>query len=564
MSHSQHRLSVALLASTLLLSISVELSSQQQVPARREFRESLDVSLVNLDVFVYDKKGNPVTGLTQEDFEILEDYRPVDVSNFTAVDGLPEATAGGKVEDVALVEPLTVAFYLDSPLMSPNDRSRVLSDVGTFLGTGFPAGTEFLLAASGMKQLEVVVSQTLDPLELRDSLGEVTSDTSSTLAVTERARVVSRVDTLYQSCEGMQFCEPCVDFWDQMVSTVRQFAIEESNRVSRSSQSLARFVSALGGVPGRKALVYISGGLPLQPGFEMFTYLTNYCPERELEISGLQWEYNETSTLNFLAAHANANRVTFYTLDAGGTRTSTDIGSNQRLSDFAAASGNVARDFVSNMQGSLFLLGKETGGEAILNADRPLSSLQRVFENSLSYYSIAYRAPERREAPSHLIEVNLVGKAAKGRTVKYRRTLRAKSEDERLVERLMATLLLDAEDNPLEVAVSFEDQSLVDKKTRRLPVRVVVPPDTLTPLVKAGIPHGRLRLFMTARDDANRGATVAEKMIELGPEELAGNELLSYVINMDLEPGDYRVAVGVRDEISKIASYLREEVTIAD
>ena len=48
--------------------------------------ETVDVTVVNLDVYVTDKKGEPVTGLTRDDFEVFENGRPVAISNFFAVE----------------------------------------------------------------------------------------------------------------------------------------------------------------------------------------------------------------------------------------------------------------------------------------------------------------------------------------------------------------------------------------------------------------------------------------------------------------------------------------------
>src|SRR5689334_1328441 len=48
--------------------------------------ENVNVDLINVEVFVTDKAGNPVKGLTQADFQILEDGRPVTISNFYSVD----------------------------------------------------------------------------------------------------------------------------------------------------------------------------------------------------------------------------------------------------------------------------------------------------------------------------------------------------------------------------------------------------------------------------------------------------------------------------------------------
>src|SRR5947207_5107605 len=46
--------------------------------------ETIDVSIVNLDVIVTDKRGHRVHGLTKDDFEVFEDGKPQSISNFAA------------------------------------------------------------------------------------------------------------------------------------------------------------------------------------------------------------------------------------------------------------------------------------------------------------------------------------------------------------------------------------------------------------------------------------------------------------------------------------------------
>jgi hypothetical protein len=48
------------------------------------FPSSVDV--VNVDVVVLDRQGNPIEGLTQADFTVQEDGRPQAISAFEAVD----------------------------------------------------------------------------------------------------------------------------------------------------------------------------------------------------------------------------------------------------------------------------------------------------------------------------------------------------------------------------------------------------------------------------------------------------------------------------------------------
>ena len=85
---SQHAEETAFL--WLLLFVAPAISSGQTESATSEkdpFFETVDVNVVNVEVFVTDKKGNPIRGLTADDFEILEDRRPVKLTNFYAVEG---------------------------------------------------------------------------------------------------------------------------------------------------------------------------------------------------------------------------------------------------------------------------------------------------------------------------------------------------------------------------------------------------------------------------------------------------------------------------------------------
>ena len=84
----------------------------QDAPAS-DFFETVDVNVVNVEVYVTDKEGNPVPGLTQDDFVLLEDGDPVEISNFYAAHkGKPSETSDFVAEQGVLPAPLALGVRL--------------------------------------------------------------------------------------------------------------------------------------------------------------------------------------------------------------------------------------------------------------------------------------------------------------------------------------------------------------------------------------------------------------------------------------------------------------------
>ena len=66
----------------LLACLLVPLPLVAQDDGETIFIDRVDVNVVNVEVFVTDRDGNRVADLTADDFEIYEDGRLVEVSNF--------------------------------------------------------------------------------------------------------------------------------------------------------------------------------------------------------------------------------------------------------------------------------------------------------------------------------------------------------------------------------------------------------------------------------------------------------------------------------------------------
>lgn len=79
----------------------VPLVSQTASSRDSTFLDSLDVNVVNVEVFVTDKKGNLFFDLTEKDFEILEDGARVKLTYFKA----PERSTSSPVRAADAARP---------------------------------------------------------------------------------------------------------------------------------------------------------------------------------------------------------------------------------------------------------------------------------------------------------------------------------------------------------------------------------------------------------------------------------------------------------------------------
>ncbi|MEM7356111.1 MAG: VWA domain-containing protein, partial [Acidobacteriota bacterium] len=138
-----------------LLLLAANLSAQEAALSGEApegaFFETVDVNVVNIEVFVYDKKGDPITGLTREDFEVFEDGDRVEVTNFyavddgrpvgpTASDATPEATdapreprLSDRIPRIPESQRLHLVVYVDNFNIEPFHRNRVFGQLRSFL-----------------------------------------------------------------------------------------------------------------------------------------------------------------------------------------------------------------------------------------------------------------------------------------------------------------------------------------------------------------------------------------------------------------------------------------------
>ena len=536
-----------------------------QAQPDQTFIDTLDVQVVEVDVVVTDRNGRPVRGLTRDDFELYVDGEPVEITNFfesellgqpaePADPAAPPAAGAEPAQAEAAADPasLTVVLYMDDANLFPPYRSRLLRRLEKAVESWRSLNARFMFARF-VNRLEVVVPPTRD----LDAILRAASKRPKGLARAVRNQR-SRQFTLEEINVNSRGCQNT----GQLMALADTYAVEQANRAAIAADGLADLTSTLAGIPGRKAIVYMSDGLPQQPGLSAFDYIAQVlCPNDPRivpETNAAAQRHDETRRFQQLTAHANANRVTLFTLDAGGIRT----GLSQSMSfDGVAPSYQNDRLHWTNIQGGLQQLASETGGKALLNSNDLADLLEDVTEQLVSTYSLGFSPDERRSGDVRRLKVELAPHAAQGRSVEYRRSYRDKTQDEQLAERLISAAYLGSTPNPLGVAVDLGATTPREKKVHRQPVSIVVPEEGVLLVPGAGGPGGQLRLLLLAVDEEKRGRTSVRQMtVPVGPagDVQATDGAFRFEVSVSLAEGDYKVVVGIRDETTGEMSLVRD------
>ncbi len=530
----------------LFLSSPMRLVLAQSAQAPEEsFADEIEVSLVNLEVVVTDKKGKPMAGLTREDFEVYEDGKLVEVTNFYSESGPAgsNGTAGSKAETRPIDQRLNLVIFVDDYNTEQESRNAILDGAREFLGKSLSSGDQVMVVRFG-RSLEVRKPFTSDHAQAISEL-EVIRKLASNLA----SRESSRDHQIEVVIDGIM----ATGGWGPVAEArIREYAELETSYMAASLDALGTVVGWLSGLPGRKAILYVSDGLPAVPGEDLFIWAEARSGYRAgNRISGMNAaSYDASELFRRVTSRASRNRVAIYPIEAMGARWVRGT----RLQE--------AR--IQNRQNGLRFLAEETGGTTMLNAAQPGQALSQTLAPDLStYYSLGYRPQRNADDREHKVEVKV---KRKGTLARYRRWYQDKPVSEAIAERTAATMAFGAQDNPLGAVLEVGRQTPAGEGFV-VPLRVKIPLDKLYLEPKGTNREGRLRLFVVAsgaesvtpvRETRVVTVTVPESDFSAGAAGAAG-KAREYVheVRITLGKGSWTVGVGVRDEIATTTSYLQ-------
>ncbi len=378
-----NRLAVACLTGAGLLSSPTGLRAQtsgQQAPDDFTLRAYSRLTLV--DVTAVDGKGNPVRGLPESAFTVLEDGKPQTLRSFVEIGKETPAVTRQmpklpphiytNLQPTPASNSVNV-LLLDALNTRPQDQIFVKQETVNYI-KNMPAGTRVAILLLG-SSLRLVQGFTSDPEVLmaavktkkNRALPSPFSDTDTNEAFSSELDVA-----------GADATTAIQEFQNE------QLAFQADIRNRMTLEALNQIAAYLSGIKGRKNLIWLTDGMPLQ----MF-------PQGGADDLATMADY--TRDMRRTTDMLTAAQIAVYPVDARGVTTNPAGSVVHPLTGFANGHGDAAANATAafemgNAQNHLGMeaVADATGGVAYFNTNGLKEAVGKAIANGANYYSMSY------------------------------------------------------------------------------------------------------------------------------------------------------------------------------
>ena len=575
----------------LLVNLAVPLLAQDE----GLFFDTVDVYVVNVEILVTDKDGNPATGLRREDFRVYEDGKRVELTNFFAVEGRRGVLTGEAAESARAPETqrLNLVVLVDNLNMAPENRNPIFRNLREYLQQQLDPRDRVMLVTMN-DTIEVVqgftndvplLLGTLDRLDKQlGSYGRLGSQQSMVQRRIQRADLPPNPANTSDPLRANRADYESAQHEARSVSDdIVNLAEARTQLVRASAKAIAGFTDSLAGMKGRKAILYVSDGLPIRPADALVQAWLNKFGEWIMlqDVRGMSdvqsrmttlvgsSRYDTSSQLDELAAVASANQVAFYPLSNGGRMTrggaiSAEVSGSGTASGQGAYSQDVAALASLSLEGSLLQLAEKTGGLAFTRSANIGGLLERLSRDFDSFYSLGYSPPHRADEEFHQVEVKV---DRPDLLVRHFDGYREKDPLSRLQDLTLSALHYDLEDNPLEVRLDPGEQTPSQGDRYDVSVMVEIPFDKLLLVPQAEFHTAQVSLFVIARDQSSGGVSPFRRIdmpIKIPNARIleALTQSAAYPLRLSMKSGRQRISIGVRDHLANIDSTVNLELNV--
>jgi VWFA-related protein len=526
--------------------------AQQPAPAPAPVTEAVQVHVVNVEVVATGKDGKPVIDLKPGEFELYEDGHLVQLTNFLPPAEAPRSNALAEVSSPPEIAPpseeahqRTLIVFVDDLNLTRLTRTLVLERLGAFMDEQLRNGYREVLLAFDLSLRNVtrittdrnVVASGVKSLRKRMNEGQmVRIQRDRLLDDFGRGAAVGGGEMQGYARRGLR-------------DEGEMFGLELFYLERRLLGSLLDVVDSFSGMPGSKALLFVSEGIPQEPAGAIVAEAGARFGE-----GAAAPDDNTAQDLRMLcekvARRANGGRTTFYTINVpppGGSVSAETRGMSLANVD--------ALDRFDREQ-SLTEFTVATGGQKLFNADM----LQRMATDLTAAYSLGYSPSHFGDGKYHALSVKVT---RPGVTIRAREGYLDKTAEQRQADRTTAALLAGGNANPLEAHLELGTAKAQGRKKLLVPLTVTIPAANLTLLPSGGSDEGKVTITIAVAKFNGRSSEVHRQSfpIRVPAAALAGflEQDTTFTFTLLVQPGDSKVSVTARDETAQVDS-----VVVAD
>jgi VWFA-related protein len=359
--------------------------------------------LIQVNVIVRDRKGSPAAGLKKEDFQIFDNGKPQQISVFS----MDSSTV---LPQVAALPPNMFTNQLQQKSAVPSSVTVILIDqINTHWQDQAWAKQQLIKYLKTIHPEDRVAIYALGP-GLR-VLHDFTTDSSGLLEQLDRYKngVIPEGDQKDSSfaadINSLNF-----DTWMNgggggISPQERDFYM--INRVQGTLHAIEFIASHLASLPGRKNLIWLSGGFPLQIGLGSAKAM--FDPTREQRTFSPEVEHA-------IKALNDAN-VAMYPVDSRGLVADTRFDASNAKVNLAP---KLSMGPVVENQQTMSTLASATGGHAYFNTNDLAKAIRDAVDDSTLTYTLGfYPTNETFDGKFHKIDVKTPGQS--GLSTHYRK-----------------------------------------------------------------------------------------------------------------------------------------------
>ena len=380
-------------------------SAQSQNSAAPAIRANSSLVLVDVVVTDHDK---PVHGVNRSRFHVFEDGNEQAISSFDEHQpaGAPPAFLASAALPPntytnlpAYPESSAVNVLLLDALNTPlGDQMRVRSKMIDYLATLKPGTTLAIFTLS--TQLRIVTQFTSDPAALVSLLRKPKTNTQQSPLVQTPSSTALDNNQVNAFAGSLPATPPPVSNTGassagpqngpmNSTAALQQFEADQiagqvNARMHITLQAMRQLAGYLGGISGRKNVIWFSGAFPLV----MFPDAS--LPDPFANVTGFREEIQKTTDM------LTAARVAIYPVDASGLWETSEFSAANNptiprdLADAQSAQWSKQREQHYDSQATMQQVADDTGGKAYVETNDLDKAVAGAIENGSSYYTLAY------------------------------------------------------------------------------------------------------------------------------------------------------------------------------